>query len=275
MEGLLIDLPWLTGQEYNLTVYSDLHLDASACATDTMLRHMRARAALPNAIFALIGDIGNWILPGLDKRSTPTVPKEELRGEPEYVNKAVEMQVELLNGFPWIFMGIGNHEYTLINNTAYNPIRDVIKALNDNSKYQIRYAGYSGFSRLRIGTKASYNILYHHGAWVAPVSVIPPGAIRYADGQEGYELFVFGHNHRIAGTMKTKRFMNDKGRICHRDVIIASTGAFQRSGEQGEHPSWEERRGFPPVTLAAPLVHLRMRRTHDEYLIKASLEMEA
>jgi len=45
MQGLMLDLPCKDGETVNLTVYSDMHLDAKSCALEQLKAHMDKRAA--------------------------------------------------------------------------------------------------------------------------------------------------------------------------------------------------------------------------------------
>jgi len=261
MEGLIINLDISPGQTTNLTVYSDLHTESQACAVNLLDAHMKRRATLPNSYFACIGDIGNWIMPG-DKRHQASTPIPEIASQDAYVTATIDYQYELLHDYNWLWLGTGNHETSML---KYHGT-DVVKFLLD--RLGVTEGGYSGFARLRWHLHGkcvcTSTLLYHHGAWggVATKGII--GAERYAASHDGWDVFVFGHNHHCHVHHNSKLYMTQNGVIKHRDCYIVNTGTFQLSSRQGGSPQYSEIRGYQPVAITAPLIKFTHRRGADD-----------
>lgn len=272
MEGLIFDLDCKINEVFNMTVYSDLHDDARECAHNTLKAHLDRRAALPNSMFFGIGDVSNFIMPGPDKRSTPSTSVDALAAADEYIDEQVERQYEMYKTYPWIAMGLGNHCTSVTNKHYTNPIKRLVRRLNeyDDRKLQpCRYAGYSGFARFRLrlseraGAHGTFNMIYHHGAWGGAVIKGRGGAQRWADRHAAGQLWnvmVYGHNHACQCDMIPNLGMTSRGVIYHQNQYIVNTGTFLLGQRQGGNPAYSEIRGYPPVSLAAPLIKFRVAR---------------
>jgi hypothetical protein len=279
MEGLIFDIDSELGQPHYFTFYSDLHDDARECAHKLLKVHMDKRAALPNAHFFGIGDISNFIMPGPDKRHTPSTPVSELADEDEYIDKQIDRQCELYRAFPWVGIGIGNHCTSVINHHHTNPVKRLIDTMNRHEDRRgmipIQYAGYSGFARFRFndgtgsGARCSFNVLYHHGAWGGQVIKGLGGAKRWAACHDGWDVAVYGHNHQLHAHQETRLTMNQNGKITHRDIYIVNTGTFLRGQTQGGSPAYSEIKGYPPISLSAPL--LKVVPTRDGVAVSVEI----
>ena len=264
MEGLLFDIDCKMNETHYFTFYSDLHDDARECAHKQMFAHMDKRAGYKNAHFFGIGDISNFIMPGPDKRHTPSTPIPELADADEYIDRQVERQLEIYRKYPWIAMGVCNHCTAVINHHFTNPVKRLIDKMNDDPDRKalpgMQYAGYSGFARFRFRTHKSspgalctWTVLYHHGAWGGAVIKGLGGAKRWAYAHEGWDAAVYGHNHALHGHQEPMLRMSERGEITHRDLFIVNTGTFLRGAKQGGNPAYSEIKGYPPVSLAAPM----------------------
>lgn len=277
MEGLIFDIPCKMGETHNLTVYSDLHDDARECAHKVLKAHMDKRAALPNARFFGIGDIGNFVMPGPDRRHTPSTPVRDLADKDEYIDEEIKRQFQMYRLYPWMAMGVGNHCTSVINHHHTNPIRRLVEALNTDksrSKVPIQYAGYSGFARFRFhdgkgaGAKCVFNIMYHHGNWGGHIQKGLGGAKRWSSTHEPWDVMVYGHNHQLHCHQEPRLSMNTSGKIVDRNIYIVNTGTFLRGQTQGGNPAYSEIKGYAPVSLAAPLIKITPRQTGVEVSVE-------
>lgn len=277
MEGLIYDIPCELGETYHLTLYSDLHDDARECAHDQLKKHMDRRASYPRAMFFGLGDISNFVIPGPDKRAQPSTPVPELAVSDEYIDDQIERQFEMYKGYPWVAIGIGNHCTSVINHHFTNPVKRLIERLNraDRGKLpSVQYAGYSGFARFRFatatgaGARCTFNLIYHHGAWGGAVIKGKGGAQRWADRNAAGQIWnvaAYGHNHACQVDMIPNCGMSDRGKIFSVDQYVVNTGTFLRSQTQGGSPAYSEIRGYPPVSLAAPLI--KVTPTSDRVMV--------
>jgi hypothetical protein len=260
MEGLLFDIALTVNEPCNLTVYSDLHLDAAGCAHNLLKAHMDKRAALPNAVFVLIGDAGNWVMPRDEKRFMPSVPLAELAARDDYINEALDYHERKLRGYPWAFLGIGNHEHSVHKYHHFDVGRELAKRLD------VPCGGYSGFARWRLHDAtckvSAFTLLYHHGFSAGQAAGVPPPALaRWAAGHEGWDLCCYGHNHKLGFQGIGQCRMTDRGEIVSRDRGFVNTGSFMKAEKQGGTPDYSEVAGHPPVMIGAPLVRFGYRRS--------------
>ncbi|HSW65432.1 MAG TPA: hypothetical protein VLH56_19300 [Dissulfurispiraceae bacterium] len=298
METLIIDIPCKVGDEFNITPYTDLHDDAASCAHNILHEHMQRRAALPNARFLSLGDMANLVLPGPDKRSTPSamvdlldeaieqiqssklsdaekliaitsIRKEYRERESDaLIDLLVDRQIERYQQYPWLFLGTGNHCTAALKHHFTHVTKRVCDRLN------IPYGGYSGIARLRFNIPnrdghAKLTILYHHGAWSGQVIKGLGGAKRWAAGFDEWDVCLYGHNHQLHLHEEPKVRMSARGVLEHRDVYIANCGTFLKGYRQGGSADYGEQRGYPAVSLNAPLMTIRI--TSDGYKFQISL----
>lgn len=270
MEGLLLDTNYTKGDTIHLTVYSDLHIGSVSCARELLKEHMARRAALPNAKFALIGDFGDWIVSKSDPRYQPGQTTAGNRAD--IVNATYDEAVELLGPYKWEFVGIGNHETSLLSHGGLDILKFLLRDLGDPA-----YGRYSGFARFRFndpvgnGAAATWNLLYHHGfSGGRGRSTPPPSVSHWIAGHDGFDAVVYGHNHKLAVNWLTRTYMSNKGKIKHRDIPVVNTGTHSREETQGANPGYGEIKGYPPVTIGAPLFKLTPDRATGR--VKCSVE---
>lgn len=277
MEWLTIDVPYeRLGEPHHLTIYSDLHDDASACDAAKLDRHMKKRAALPNAMFFGNGDIGNWVMPGNDRRHNPSTPLPQLAHRDDYIDHAIELQAARYRPFPWIAIGEGNHEEAIRRHHHTCVTSRLCRELG------VPFAGYSGMLNLRFVPKKTdrtsarcmVSILYHHGAWGGKVQKGFGGARDFARAIEGWDIFAYGHNHQLNVHQET-RFANGGRLDCQtREVFFVNTGTFQKGLEIGGTAAYSEIKGYAPVSLAAPLITLTPTKAGtDAYHVDISISV--
>jgi len=253
----------VNGEPHHLTVYSDLHADARAANPELIKAHMDKRAALPRSHFFLLGDAGDYIIPQDKKRHRASVTREELLGVDDYIDMAVELQVEELKAYNWIAAGMGNHCDAVLKHHGTNPMRRLCR------KLMIPFAGFTGFLRIRFlgrsdGMSGSvFNLLYHHGAWGGRVIKGYGGARDYARHFEGWDVFCYGHNHQLNVHHEAMMNMNSQGNLMKRSVFYVNTGTFLETYNDGGESTYGEIRGYPPVALSAPLITITPLRNHE------------
>jgi len=260
MEGLLLDVPFTPGDTINYSIFSDLHLGAIGCAKKQLKQTLERRAALPNPIFSLIGDFGDWIVNKSDPRYQPGQSTAGNRAD--IVNHTIDEVVDTLKGYPWAFIGIGNHEQTLLMHGGVAIYELLMEKLGNPPAGQ-----YSGFARFRFqdgygsGAACTFTDLYHHGFTGGRGKTTPPPSLQdWAAGHDGMDVVSYGHNHRLACNWIPRDFMNSRGVIKHRNVAFVNTGTYLLGEPQGSRPGYGEQRGYPPVMIGSPLIHIRPDR---------------
>lgn len=247
------------GEPHHLTVYSDLHSDSASANHKLIKEHMDRRADMQNAHFVGIGDIGNYVMPRDLRRFKASEPRKELQGIDDYIDKAVDLQIEELGAYPWRMLGMGNHCQSVLDHHLTNPMARLCRKLG------VRFGGFSGFLRIRFRRRTPtkkvavvgnvLTILYHHGAWGGRVIKGFGGARDYARHFEGWDVFCYGHNHQLTVHHEPMIGLDQNGNITKRSVYYCNTGTFLESYEHGR-TTYGEVRGYPPVVLSAPLIRV-------------------
>ena len=255
MECNYTELPAKVGRKHYIHVFSDVHGN-----WDLALKEMKARQAeYKNSYFVLLGDNDDWVLPK-DPRYQESKKPKDLRGFDDYVDKAVEQQYELLKDFQFLFVSIANHDFEMLNRHHTCPTSRLARSLG------CAYGGYSGF--LRVGfrsegsgdLKGGVTLLHHHGSSNAPVTEGIIWAKRYAAGWEGWDVFIFGHTHKLWCHRGRVGRRTERHKLAFRDTWIVNTGTWLETYKQGESPGYGERKGYPPVAMAAPTIELMPQR---------------
>lgn len=258
MEVLFIDVTYDTEDEFNISVYGDLHDEAHHTDSKALRKHMDVRAALPNSRFIGLGDMGDWILPRDNRYMISTVEGgRPANGYDDWIDRELATKMDHWKKYPWDFVAMGNHEFQALRRYYTNPAERLCQML------ETRYGGYAGFARYRFITtsdqKVRHNLtfLYHHGAWGGRVIKGFGGARDYARMFEGWDIMIFGHNHQSVVHQEAVTTTNSRGRLCKRQRFFVNTGTWMDTYTQGGTPSYGERGGYPPAALASPLITVR------------------
>ena len=242
------------GKPHNFTVYSDLHEESIHANKSYLDKHMRIRSELPRAKFFGIGDFSDFIVPSDTRRFTASNPNEKLRGVDDYIDVEVDNLVDRFGKYDWLMIGEGNHCHQVLKRHHTDP------AARFSRKIGAHFGGYSGFIRLKFvdgvsrGARCSFTMLYHHGAWGGKVLKGFGGARDYARHFEGWDVFVYGHNHHCNVHHEAKVNMNSHGTLEKKSRYFVNTGTFYDGITQKGPTSYAEVSGYAPVALAAPLI---------------------
>lgn len=256
MECNIVDIKHKIGTPMHIHIYSDIHGQ-----WDRVIPHMRERNKLKNSKFILLGDNDEWIL-AKDPRYLPSKMPKELLGVDDYIDAAVRMQADRLKEFDLLFISMGNHDFEMLNRHATCPTARLARTLG------CLYGGWSGFLRLRFRStttrqiKARFNLLYHHGGASGSVTKGMPWAQRFAARHEGWDVFAFGHTHQLWCDHIVSQYMNENGNLSRRPQWIVNTGTWLETYDEGLTPSYGERRGYPPIAMACPLIQVTPLRTN-------------
>jgi len=267
MEALVFDIDTKHGAEHNFSIYGDIHDGAHATDYTKLQAHMDRRAALPNAHFIGLGDLGDWIFPSDLARYTPGSRKMDIKtkGFDAIIDKELEDQAERWKQYPWEFIAMGNHEYQVLKRHYTNPSERLCQLLGT------KYGGYSGFAQFRFRLRnkkvgKSFTFLYHHGAWGGRVVKGFGGARDYARGFEGWDVMAYGHNHQTVVHHESVLSQNSNGNLQARDRYFVNTGTWLHTHAQGGSPSYGEVKGYMPVALASPLITVKLRKNQSMFL---------
>ena len=224
---------------------------------------MDRRAALPRSKFFLLGDAGDYVIPQDKKRHMASTTRPELLGFDDYLDKAIDLQVEELGKYDWLAAAMGNHCHAILKHHGTNPMQRLCR------KLMIPFAGFAGYMRIRFlhprakaMTGSTFTMLYHHGAWGGRVIKGFGGARDWARHYEGWDCFCYGHNHQLNIHHEPMYNQNSHGNLIKRSVFFVNTGTFLESYLDGGPTTYGEMRGYPPVVMSAPLITVTPLRDH-------------
>jgi len=263
MEYITVDMEYDPAYPINMTIYGDFHLGAISCARDKLKKHMDERAALPNSVFAMIGDFGDWIVTKSDKRYRADVASKHVRGRADIVNATLEECVEMMAPYKWAFVGMGNHEHSLLTHGGLDVLELLLKELgNPPNGYYTGYFKQRFIDGKGTGGASSFTTLYTHGVGSATAENWPPmRLLRWANSHLGFDAVASGHYHKKGVYWKPYVKPTSRGKLKHIDIPFVGVGTFNREETQGEYPGYGERAGYPPCSLGSPLWQLTPNRT--------------
>ena len=188
--------------KFDFGLFSDMHLEANDCDVQRLKRDLAIEKE-NNSRILINGDTFDAIMPTDRKRHSPSMESSHCDAK---INEAEEYGFEILRPFvDYIdYIGMGNHETTLLRYNHYDIIRGLVSRLNsirDKSLPPIFRGGYQGYIRYMIqsknkgGTNYSYTIFHHHGAGgSAPVT---KGMIDFNRMVTSHtaDLYWAGHKH--------------------------------------------------------------------------------
>jgi predicted phosphodiesterase len=258
-----IRLPLDQASEWqHLTPLSDLHIDSRDCDHDALAKLIRERNALRNHRYILLGDVGDWIVPSDRKRHQPSNAVDEIASADDVIGATTDWIISKLSAAKHIdLIATGNHEAALLSHCHYDATTAVCRGLKGPQP-----GGFCGFLRYRFGesttARQGLTVLYHHGAW-AGMQSLPPGAVRWATQEcEGWDVFAFGHNHRLAVDVKPAFRAPKIGRTAYaRRRTIVACGTHLRTHCDRGAPSYSAVKGHGCAPVGAPLIRWRVART--------------
>lgn len=201
-----------------------------------------------------LGDYADLILRQDLKRFTGSVAKRELLDMldsmlNEQTNLVERKLKPLIKGGKLLGLGEGNHEYTTKQHHSFDITKEVCNRLN------VPFMGYSWFLRLVI-KKKSCNvvrtvIIYgHHGYGGGRTTGGSMNKLEQSVKFYNADIFLSAHDHQKVGKRLIRLGVTAENnpKIIHKPVIIAKTGTFLKTCEQGD-TTYAERLGFPPTDL--------------------------
>lgn len=187
------------GFKCSMLLISDVHFDSAKCDRELLKKHLDEIKA-KNGIILIIGDLFDVMGTFRDPRSKPEDirPEYYVKGR-AYLDLIVEDCYEFLKPYKenLKLIGYGNHE-TNINRRHDTDVIDRLVFLLNMEKECVHKGAYQGFFNIRMkrgGTRAMFNVAYHHGHGGARRSkgVLNSqlDAMRYPDA----DLIISGHDH--------------------------------------------------------------------------------
>jgi hypothetical protein len=187
----------------------------------------------------------------------------------EIIDKQIYGLFKILEPYKdkFIGCGIGNHEDTIVEKCATNPIKRLCE------KLEVPYLGYSWFFKLQFsengGRGRTVMIHGHHG--YGGGSRTQGGDItKFSKDISFYnaDIFLRGHVHRLqSDEIPQLSIVGDT--LVSKSRMLVICGSFKKSLSNDGSTTWEEKMGFPPVKMGGSTILITPNSTWCD--IKVSL----
>ena len=241
-----------------LVLFSDTHLGSAHFARRHFTKFLEQSMDHPNAWLIGVGDQIDAIVPSDFKRfQLSTVHSKYLKAEnpDELLDLQCADFVDIMEPYKDRIIGLieGNHEETIRKKHGTNPHRRLIceplgcENLGRSCLLLLK------FQQFHNGTPAktrSLTIFAHHG--FGGGGRTEGGSItKYSRFMTYYDadVYVTAHDHDFWVKKVARIGITHTGKMQHKDMVLANTGAFMKTLSDTDTPSWAETRGFPPRNL--------------------------
>ncbi len=256
-------LQYTPGEPVRLVFFSDTHVGSRYFARKHFKKFLSdSMADHPNAWIIGIGDHVDALVPNDAKRfQISTVDPKFLAADnpDEILDLQAQEFVEIMRPYQGriLGLGLGNHETAISKRYGFSIHRQICRDLGADD------LGYSFLMLLKLTDPVnrrtrSLTIFGIHG--FGGGGRTEGGSItKYSRMVQYYsaDIFVSGHDHSPWSKKVARIGLNSKGKIQHKDLILANTGSFMKTLSEGETPSWAETHGFPPRNLGGLVVDVK------------------
>ena len=250
-----IHIPYKYGDTVSLLPLSDIHRGSKHC--DVRALHETLKQTTDETI--IIG-LGDWFDAIIAKDIRYRKSNDDTLGD-EVLDEQIDLLQSDLEPYKGKIhaVGIGNHEEQIINRCGTNITKTLCKKLSSD-KHEVKYLGYSGLIRLLFsengGRGRTVVIRYHHG-WGGGSRTQGADLTKYSKDVSHWEadIFLYGHTHRKQDD-RIPRIGLVGERIVAKPKIICICGTYLKTYSSSENPTYSEVKGYPPVEIGTPLIHI-------------------
>ena len=167
----------------------------------------------------------------------------------EIVDEQIEIGLGLLTPYSErvVGIGMGNHEYTIVEKCATNPTKRLAKALG------VPHFGYTWIVRFLFSEEGSRGrklvVKGHHG-WGGGSRTQGADLTKYSKDAACWDadIFLYGHVHkRQSDSMPRLGLVGEKLIAKPKQIFIC--GTFLKTLSDSDESTYSERAGYPPVAL--------------------------
>lgn len=265
----------------------DLQYGSEACDFDRFKRHVEWAVALPNAYFLGMGDYVDFGSPSNRASLRALIEKGELYDTAQdLVDNAAQAHLEELlevlepTKGRWLGLLEGHHFWTFADGTTSDTrLCQALGApfLGTCALVQVRFRQAKPTHK----QAPSFVIWCHHGRGSGQMQGSPLNKLEQVTKAFDADVYLIGHHHKKASA-KMQRLAGiwgptGKGRLLHKNVIIAGTGGFLKGYMQGSKRGSVARGGYVeqgmmvPVALGGVVIWARPKQEHGGY---ASVDLD-
>ena len=259
---------FLTKEEDQLAIFSDIHWDNPKCDWDLLKRDLNY--CLENSIPMMFNGDTFCLMQG---KWDPRGNKSDIRPEHNsinYLDSIVKTAVEFFAPYAHLItvIGYGNHETSILKRHETDVLARFVDLLNITCNTTVQTGGYGGWLVIRREIKKGYIITYKgkyfHGSGGG--GIVTRGEINLTRALEMYEdfdFFVMGHIHENKCTnISRDTLCHNSARgyfVNHRQIHLAITGTYKEEYKDG-FQGWHIERGAPPKPVGGRLLKFAERR---------------
>lgn len=173
----------------------------------------------------------------------------------------------------------GNHHVVFKDGTT--TAQRIAQQLNRGlpEELQAAYLGDAGLFRLQCrrhssGAALSLVLALHHGAGGGGTLGAGINSVDKMSLAMEADIYAMGDNHQLTAANSSKLYMNSKGTICHRHIVLLRTGSFLRGYVQ-KKASYIADKMLRPANLGAASVTLTYQRRQIDNVETAHLALKA
>jgi hypothetical protein len=228
-----------------------------------------------NAYFFGVGDYTDFLSPS-NRQRLVSAGLYDTAYQVMY-EKAMELMLEVFDKFlkptvgRWIGLLEGHHFFESEGETTDTKLAELLKT---------KFLGTSAFVKV---PSADFVFYAHHGTGGGTL----PGSglnklYHTAAGLQGAEVYLMGHNCKLAATPLARPFpkwgkKNGEHDLDHRDVYLLNCGGFSKSNVVGHRVGGIIRGDYPekgmmtPATLSAPIITVNLKCKSKEHRTRVEL----
>lgn|GEM_PF-1538929 len=246
-----------------IVAFSDLHIGHAEHSLKYLRKFLQPHLEDPNTYFLGLGDHIDCIIPSDLKRFDMTTIHPDMRQDLR-AGALLDLQVE---EFCRVFepirdriigLTMGNHEANILRRYGTDCHARICDRL------RVENLGYSFLMVLVLrmanprGRVRTVRLFGHHG-WGGASRTQGGQVTKFARAMEQWDadVYLFGHSHDLWSKTIPRVGVNNRGKVVHRDIIVANTGTFKKTLNQLPIPSWEETKGFPPRMLGGVVLEIQ------------------
>jgi predicted phosphodiesterase len=248
---LFIPKRLLVGKQFKILTCSDIHIDSDNCNRELLKKHCEEADYI-----RIIGDLFDLMQGKNDKRRSYSDLKDKYKST-NYIDEVIKDAAEFFKPYAkkLIFVGLGNHETSVISNVGTNPISAfcMLMRMHGSMVVEGTYQGYIVDTLKKPNSGGNTNNVitaFHHGHGGAPQKT--EGTLEMEADKAKYpnaDIIVKGHNHfKWHNPGQTRYWLNKAYKIEKRVQHHVRLGTYKESKFTD---GWEVEKGFKPTPLGS------------------------
>ena len=220
-----------------LLIISDIHFDSLGCDHISLKKHLDIIKE-KNGQIIIVGDLFDVMGCYKDPRTKgKDINPNYIDREDSYLDLVIQDTYEFLKPYKEniLLIGYGNHETNILKRRDTDPIKRVVRRLNQKGGKDVAVGAYGGWIRFFIerkegGNTRDFTLGYHHGSGGGAyrskgILKSQMDAMEFPD----VDLYVSGHDHnKIYDPSNQQWLLSKTGKIYNKTLHWLKTGTYQK-----------------------------------------------